>query len=291
MNTSSVTQTVWQWVEQWVSLLSKIYDNPFVSKLIAVLMWIGLSIILILLARIIAVFVRMRISRFFVNKNWEALKKMWVLVWDVVFYVMSFLSVYISFNVVWIDIWLLMWWITIWVWFAFRQTLSNMISWIMIFSTDEYKIWNIVELEEVKLANKIIIWVIEEINMKNIIIRTFDMRRVVMANTVFLKKAIKTYSEEEYIRMEFEVFVDVNLNIENIIQETLNLVNLYDFVVKKEFSQVLLDSFDDKKAKLKIMFYFNPKAGWPTESLKSAVQTKLLELYKSFTKKPEKIKE
>lgn len=288
MNTDSVTNTVVQWAQQWISLLERIYDSPFVSKLIGLLIAIALSMILIFFSRIIAVFVRIRLSRLFVNKDGDWHKKMWVLIWDIVFYAMWFLSIYISFNVVWIDIGLLMWWITIWVWFAFRQTLSNMISGIMIFSTDEYKIWNIVELEEVKLANKIIIWVIEEINMKNIIIRTFDMRRVVMANTVFLKKAIKTYSEEEFIRMEFEVNVDANTEIENSMQATLNLVNTYDFVVNKQYTQVLLDSFDDKKAKLKIMFYFNPKAWWPSESLKSAIQTKLLIMYKNLGKKPEK---
>lgn len=287
MNTSAVTNTVNQWVQQWVSLLSKIYDNPFVSKLIALLIAIGLSLILILFARIIAVFIKMKITRVFVNKNWEWFRKMWVLIWDIVFYTMAFLSIYISFNVVWIDIWLLMWWISIWVWFAFRQTLSNMISWIMIFSTDEYKIWNIVELKQ----DWVVIGVIEEINMKNIIIRTFDMRRVVMANTIFLKKTIKTYSAEEFIRMEFDVLVDVNLDIDSVIAQTTLQVNNYDFVVNKQYTQVLLDSFDEKKAKLKIMFYFNPNAWRPSESLKSALQTRLLSVYKSLNKKPEKNKD
>jgi len=106
----------------------------------------------------------------------------------------------------------------------------------------------------------VVIGVIEEINMKNIIIRTFDMRRVVMANTIFLKKTIKTYSAEEFIRMEFDVLVDVNLDIDSVIAQTTLQVNNYDFVVNKQYTQVLLDSFDEKKAKLKIMFYFNPNA-------------------------------
>jgi len=232
------------------------------------------------MSRIISVFVRNRISKNFTLKEWVAVKKMWVLIWDIVFYCMSFLSIYISFNVAGIDIGLLMWGITIWVWFAFRQTLSNMISGIVIFSTDEYKLWNIIQLK---------MWwdvfgVIEEINMKNVIIRSFDMRRIIIPNAIFLKKAVKTYNAEEFLRLEAEVVVDVNLDINSVIQQTFNIVNSYDFILNKQYTQVLLDAFDDKKAKLKVQFFFNPNSWYTGEYIKSVVQIQLLNLYKEISK-------
>ncbi|HCB51079.1 TPA: hypothetical protein DEP21_00565 [Patescibacteria group bacterium] len=102
--------------------------------------------------------------------------------------------------------------------------------------------------------------IIEEINMKNVIIRTFDMRRVVMPNSRFLKKAIKTYSAEEFLRLQVSVVVDINMDMPLVLQETLRVVNDLPFILNKQYTQVLLDSFDDKKAKVNIQLFFNPNS-------------------------------
>lgn len=267
-------------VETSVSLLQNIYNNPYVHGFISLIFALALSFGLIILSKILAIFVKNRITKNFVVKDGVAPKKMWILVGDLVFYVMSFLSIYIAFTIAGIDIKLLMSWITIWVGFAFRQTLSNMISWVMIFSTSEYKIWNIVQL---KMEGDVF-GIIEEINMKNILIRTFDMRRVIIPNSTFLKKAVKTYSAEEFLRIEADVVVDVNLDIPLVIQETVKTVNVFPFILNKEYTQVLLDSFDDKKAKLTVQMFFNPNSGYSSEYIKSLVQIQLLGLYKKLDK-------
>lgn len=225
--------------------------------------------------------IRNRISKTFVATQWENFKKMWVLIWDIVFYAMSFLSIYIAFSVVGIEIGLLMWWITIGVGFAFRQTLSNMISGMVIFSTDEYKLGNIVEFK----GWWDIFGVIEEVNMKNVILRSFDMRKIVVPNESFLKQSIRTYRpDEDFLRIEISAVVDVNLDIGMVLQDTLNQMNSYEFILKKEYNQVLVDSFDDKHVKLKVTFFYNPTAWYSAEVLKSVVQANLLNLYKKMTK-------
>lgn len=274
-------QQLWETtVETSVSFLQTVYDNPYVHGFVSLMFALALSFWLIILSKILAIFVKNRIAKNFVVKDGVAPKKMAVLVGDLIFYVMSFLSIYIAFTLAGIDIKLLMSWITIWVGFAFRQTLSNMISGIMIFSTSEYKIWNIVQLR----LEWDVFGIIEEINMKNILIRTFDMRRVIIPNSTFLKKAVKTYSAEEFLRIEADVVVDVNLDIPLVIQETIKTVNAFPFILNKEYTQVLLESFDDKKAKLTVQMFFNPNSWYSSEYIKSLVQIQLLGLYKKLDK-------
>jgi len=275
-------QQLWEaTVETSVSFVKSIYENTYVQWFVSLMFALALAFWLILLSKILSVFVRKRITNNFIVKDqWLATKKMWIIVWDLIFYIMSFLSIYIAFTIAWIDIKLLMSWITIWVGFAFRQTLSNMISWIMIFSTSEYKIWNIVQLR----MEWDVFGIIEEINMKNILIRTFDMRRVIIPNSTFLKKAVKTYSAEEFLRIEADVVVDVNLDIPLVISETIKTVNSFPFILNKEYTQVLLDWFDDKKAKLTVQMFFNPNSWYSSEYIKSIVQIELLSLYKKLDK-------
>lgn len=277
----SQTQQLWQsTVETSVSFLEDIYNNQYIHWFISLIFALLLSFGLITLSKILATFVKNRITRNFIVKDAAAPKKMWILIWDLVFFIMSFLSIYIAFTIADIDIKLLMSWITIWVGFAFRQTLSNMISWVMIFSTPEYKIWNIVQLK----LEWDVFGIIEEINMKNIMIRTFDMRRVIIPNSTFLRKAVKTYSSEEFLRIEANVVVDINLDIPWVIQETVQTVNSFPFILNKEYTQVLLDSFDDKKAKLIVQMFFNPNSWYSSEYVKSLVQIQLLGLYKKLEK-------
>ena len=121
--------------------------------------------------------------------------------------------------------------------------------------------------------------------MKNIVLRSFDMRKIVIPNEKFLQQSIRTYRpDEDFLRIEVIATVDVNLDINTVLQQTLNQMSTYAFILKKEYNQVLVDSFDDKHVKLKVTFFYNPSAGYPAEVLKSVVQANLLDLYKKMTK-------
>ena len=96
--------------------------------------------------------------------------------------------------------------------------------------------------------------------MRHIIIRTFDLRRVVVPNAKFLKQPVKTYSEEETLRYEMEIPVDISLDIQKAIKLVQLQVNSFEFVINKEFTQVLAESFTDKIVKFRIIFSFDPNA-------------------------------
>ncbi|HBB04969.1 TPA: hypothetical protein DCZ39_09115 [Patescibacteria group bacterium] len=165
--------------------------------------------------------------------------------------------------------------------FAFRTTLTNLISGIMIFSTKEYEPGSIVYI---KLGKQEILGKIEEVNMKDTIIRAFDFRRIVIPNSKFVNSLIKTYSLESVLKLEIDLNIDINLDIEKVIDVSLAKANSYEFVIYKEYTQVLIDSFDQKVCKMKVSFCFNPNAGIPTDIMKSKVQAGLIEEYKKMAK-------
>lgn len=280
----TVGKVVWNTTETLWELLLRIYDNPFVWKIIAIILAILVSFVLLSLSKILAVAIKNKITRNFVTKWNKEVENVSALIWDIIFYALAMFSFFISFSIVGINVWLIVWWISIWVWFAFRQTLSNLISWIMIFTTKEYQPGSIVS---VRLDWKEVFWRIEEINMKNIIIRSFDFRRVVLPNAKFVTMPIKTYSLEAVLKLEIDVVVDFWLDIEDVVKKSLAVVNGFEFIKYKEHTEVLIDTFDDKKCKLKIVFCFDPNSWLSTDLIKSKVQTELINLYKKMWKKKE----
>jgi small-conductance mechanosensitive channel len=125
---------------------------------------------------------------------------------------------------------------------------------------------------------------IEQIDMKNIIMRSFDFKRVVIPNSKFVRAVIRTYSLEAVLKLDIELNIDINLDIEKVIDATLAKTNSFDFVMYKEYTQVLIESFDQKACKMKVSFCFNPNAGMPTDIMKSKVQAGLIEEYKKMAK-------
>ncbi len=136
----------------------------------------------------------------------------------------------------------------------------------------------------IEVDRKEVIGKIEEINMKDTIIRGFDLKRIVIPNSEFVRSSIKTYSIESILKVDFEATVDINFDIEYVTNETLKTVNSFDFVQYKEYTEVLIDSFDDKKCKLKIVFCFDPHLGISTDNMKSQVQKALIKLYQNMKK-------
>lgn len=279
---------VWQVVETtgetlWEVIL-RVYDNPFVWKIIAIVLAILVSFVLLSLSKVLAVSIRNKITKNFVTKWNKEIENVSALIWDIIFYALAMFSFFISFSIVGINVWLIVGWISIWVWFAFRQTLSNLISWIMIFTTKEYQPGSIISI---RLDWKEIFWRIEEINMKNIMIRSFDFRRIVLPNSKFVTMPVKTYSLEAILKLEIEAVIDLSLDIENVVKESFSVVNSFEFIKYKEHTEVLIDTFDDKKCKLKIVFCFDPNSWLSTDVMKSQVQNSLINLYKKMAKKKE----
>jgi len=269
--------------ETFRDFLVRMYQNPFVSKIISIILAIIISLVLLSLSKILAAYIKNKITKNFVLKGNKDIENVSALLGDIIFYALAVFSLFIAFSIVGIQVGLILWGISIGVGFAFRTTLTNLISGIMIYTTKEYQPGSIVS---VKVPGGEVTGKIEQIDMKNTIIRSFDFKRVVIPNFKFVKSLIRTYSLESVLKLDIELNVDMALDIEKVIDVTLKKVNTYDFVIYKEYTQVLILSFDQKICKLKISFCFNPNAGIPTDLMKSKVQAGLIQEYKKMAATP-----
>lgn len=268
--------------ETFRGLIMRIYEYPFVAKIISVILAIVLSLVLMSLSKAIAVYLKNKITKNFIVKGNKDIENVSALIGDIIFYVLVVFSLFIGFSIVGLQVGLILWGISIGVGFAFRTTLTNMISGIMIYTTKEYQPWSIVT---VKLGGEMT-GKIEQIDMKNIILRTFDFKRVVIPNSKFVRSVIKTYSLENVLKLEINLKIDMSMDIEKVLDLTLQKVNSYDFVIYKEYTQVLINEFDAKTCEMKVSFCFNPNAGIPTDLMKSRIQAGLIQEYKKMTQKP-----
>ncbi len=279
MNTLWTTATAAK--ETFFDFIVRMYENPFISKIISIILAIIISFVLLALSKILAAYIKNKITKNFILKGNKDVENVSALLGDIIFYVLAMFSLFIAFSIVGIQVGLIMWGISIGVGFAFRTTLTNMISGIMIYTTKEYQPGSIVS---VKLPGGEVTGKIEEIDMKNTIMRSFDFKRVVIPNSKFVKAVIRTYSLESVLKLDIVLKVDMALNIEKVIDVTLAKTNSYDFVIYKEYTQVLIQEFDQKTCELKVSFCFNPNAGIPTDVMKSKVQAGLIEEYKKMAK-------
>ena len=150
--------------ETFRDFITRMYANPFVSKIIAIVAAIVLSFILLSVSKILANYIKNKITKSFVLKWNKDVENVSALLGDIIFYALAMFSLFISFSIVGIQVGLILWGISIGVGFAFRQTLTNLISGIMIYTTKEYQPGSIVS---VKLPGGEVTGKIEEIDMKN----------------------------------------------------------------------------------------------------------------------------
>ncbi len=255
-------------------------NNPFVSKLLSVLLAIVVAWFLIRLSRIIANFISSKIKRGFNDKDPDSVNKIAQLSGDLIFYAMATFSVYLWFKIVWIDIWLIVWWLSIGIWFATKEIISNLIAGIFIFSTKDYKIGDIIEIQDKQMPWWGIFGKIDEITIRYIIIKTFDLRRIVIPNIQFMQSKVKTYTSEDIIRMDFPVVVSMSSDIDKTIQMLKDELNTLDFLTHKELTDILIDWYDDKKVTLRCFFTFDPNGSVPWHIARSQAEYKTLKLLK-----------
>lgn len=271
---SDVTNTAWSWI-------AVLFNNPFVDKLLDILTAIVITAVLIMVSKWIANFIKRRITKSIVSKHQESVDKVGTLVSDLVFYAMAAFSIYIGFKTVGMDIGLLMGWLSIGIGFAFREILSNMIAGVMIFSTKEFKIGDIVEISgKVEHPNEkkdFLFGKIEEITMRYIVVRTFDLRRVVVPSLKFITATVKTYTSEDVVRDEVDFTLDIASDSSKAIAVIKEAINTLPYISKVEYTDVVITWYDTKQLKLKAIYAYDPNAWAMNHTVKSAIIAKIVE--------------
>ena len=239
----------------WSSLFSKIlWPSNFDFGMIV---WLALKLVWAVLIFLIWYFISKIVAWKVANKVrehiiWEDayMLKVADLVWTLVSNFLTLLFFLIALTVIWIDFSMFLWGLSIWIWFWLKQVLENFVAWILVLTTKEFRLGDIVEVQ----WRYNIIWKIEELNIRYIVLRTFDLRRVVLPNTEMISNPIKTFTSEETIRLENEFAVS---NLENLVKvETLTLEALKNvpFVKNPEQAIFSITGFDEYWTNIKVMY-------------------------------------
>ncbi len=273
-----------QWADTFWSGIMILLQNPFVEKLLDILAAILITAVLIMVSKWIAGFIKRRITKSIVSRHQESVDKVGTLVADLTFYGMSAFSIYIGFKSVGMDIGLLMWWLSIGIGFAFREILSNMIAGVMIFSTKEFRIGDIVaisgKVEHPNDQKDFLFGKIEEITMRYIVVRTFDLRRVVVPSLKFITATVKTYTSEDVVRDEVDFILDMASDIHKASDILKQAINTLPQISKPEYTDVVVVWYDTKTLKMKAIYAYDPNAGMMNHSIKSLVLAKIVDTAK-----------
>lgn len=264
------TQVAGQAVEKTSSVVTD-FIVPYAVKTI----WAIIAIILLLMiSRFIANMVKRRIIKNWAeNKNIDKVAKT---IHDVVFYVLVIFSFFIGFEIVWFNVWLILWGLSFGVWLAFKEILGNMIAGIMMLYTKEFKLWDIVEIQ----ADQVYFGRIEEIAIRYTVIRTLDLRQVVIPNMTLITVPIKTFSSEELVKLKSVVGIHYKSDVPKAIKVLTDTVNSFEFVKDKENTKAFVSVFSANSIDIKFMFYFDPKCGIIDEIAIGTINVKIAEEFK-----------
>ncbi len=156
---------------------------------------------------------------------------------------------------------LIVWGISFWVWLAFKEILGNMIAGIMILYTKEFKLGDVIEVQ----ADQVYLGRIEEITIRYTVIRTLDLRQVVLPNMTLISVPIKTFSAEPIIKVTALFGVHYDSDVTKVLQVILTAVNSFDFVKEKTATKVFVSNFADSYIEIKSLFSFDPNCGLLTD--------------------------
>lgn len=236
---------------------NSITDNAFVSYWLKI--WLGVVVFLILaiLSKVATRIIRRNIRKHLeeTNPTWAA--KIAKLLASIAFWILMLFAIFICFEIMWVNIWLLISWVSLWVWLAFKEVLWNMFAGIMILYTKEFKMWDIIEIQTWDGY----FWRIEEITIRYTVIRTLDLRQVIIPNMTMISEPIKTFSSEDLVKLNTIVWISYKSDVTKAIEVLKDTINSFDFVKSKENTNVFVLEFGKSTINLKCVFCFDPKCG------------------------------
>jgi small conductance mechanosensitive channel len=186
------------------------------------------------------------------------------------------LALIIGFMIMDIDLWWILWWISFGIWFAFKEILGNLIAGILVLTNKEFKLGEIISVDDDKYDY---FWRIEEITIRYTVIRTFDLRKVVIPNLTLITRPVRTYDSEEAVRLDTVVTVHYQTDLHQATEWIKDAVNSVSYVKERESTRVSIQKFTERGADILIYFYFDPKAGMLIQTAKSGVHQAIYDMF------------
>lgn len=239
-------------IQAWTT---NITDNAIIWYALKIGTWILIFILLTIISKIIANIIKKNIRKHMEESNPAWAKKIAKLLWNITFYILILFAIFISFEIIGINIWLLISGVSLWVWLAFKEVLWNMFAGMMILYTKEFKMWDIIEIQWWENY----FWRVEEITIRYTVIRTLDLRQVIIPNMTMISEPIKTFSSEDIVKLNTTIWISYENDVNKAIETAINAINSFDFVKSKENTVVFVSDFWKSSIDLKCLFCFDPK--------------------------------
>ena len=264
---NTTSNSLFEWLWSWEALLT------FVIKLMIAIVVVA---ILVFVCRLFAKFVEKRIRLHSIVDDDDYTRKVSGLVGDIIFYTLTIFVVFIGFSIVGIDFSFMLWWISFGIGFAFKDILGNMIAWLMVLTNNDYKLGDIIVIDD---DHKEYFGRIEELTIRYTVLRTFDLRKVIVPNLTMVTKPIRTYDTEELVRLETNVTMHYDTPVEKAIDIIKKAVNGVKLVKEKHNTTVMMKAMGDHGLEMQVYFYLDPSAWLLIPIAKSEVNQAIYEAF------------
>lgn len=251
-------------LDNWWVLIMKIL------LALAVVAW------LIIIAKIVSQLISNHLQRKSIADQ-DTTIKVSTLLNDTVFYGIVLIAILIGCMIVGIDISIIMRGLSFAIWFAFMDIFGNMIAGLFILTNKEYKLHNIIEIEQ---DDEIYFWRVEDINIRYTVIRLLDHRRVIVPNLRMITHPVMTFDSENIVRLDFEMRIDPKSPLPESLLLIKDAINSVTFVKKHEDTLVNIQNMDNGELTLLIYFYYDPQTGMLRKKAKGQVQEAILKVCK-----------
>ena len=252
--------------------LESIMNSTIVTYGLKIIGAIVVILILLIISKFIAGIVRRNIVKNADTSN-KYTDKIWKLIWDITFYLLVIFSFFVGFEMVGFNVGLILWGISFWVGLAFKEILGNIVAGIMILYTKEFKLGDMIEIN----ADQVYFGRIEEITIRYTIIRTLDLRQVILPNMTLISVPIKTFSSEPFINLAVLQRADYDSDPNKVIEVIKNAVNSVEFVKNKQNTKVFVNEWRDSYVEYKSFFEFDPNCWLLHEIAIAQVSKKIYE--------------
>ncbi len=260
----------------WLSWANQVVENPYIARGIKMIGGILSIIFFFFIAKVVSSFVKRTMLKNTNEKNFESTSKAATLISNIVFYLMTLMAIFIGFDIMGINLGLLIWWVSFGLWLAFKELLGNMFAGIMILYTKEFKIGDIIEIK----MDQVYFGRIEEISIRYTVIRTLDLRQVVIPNITLITVPIKTFSSEELVRLEALIGIHYESDVTKAIDVIVEAINSFNFVKEKSNTKAYVLNLGDSAIEIRCLFFFDPNCGMLAEVAVGEVQEKIFETFK-----------
>ncbi len=238
------------------SALQTFLNSAFVTYSLKIIGAVIAIVVLLMISKVIANIIQRKILKWAAPED-KHIDKVGKLIHDITFYILVIFSFFVGFEMVGFDVWLILGGISFGVWLAFKEILGNMVAGIMILYTKEFRLGDIIEIN----ADQVYFGRIEEIEIRYTIIRTLDLRQVVIPNTTMISSTVKTFSAEPMIKLTVSVTGGYDADTTKCVQVMKEAVNSCDFVKNKETIKVFVSAFLESSIEYKAIFDFDPNCG------------------------------